>query len=546
MTAQLIHDMAPPANATRPRATREGRLATGFAPDLGASASAILGLQRMAGNAATTALLQRLERDPMDATAVLGVVGRGGGRPLEPDVRFDMEAMLGSDFSNVRIHTDADGSASAAAVQAKAYTVGAEVVFGAGAYVPSTPEGRHTIAHELAHVEQQREGPVAGTDVGGGVAVSHPDDRFEQAAEAKARRVLSEGSGGSEGSLAIHKRGGSDVAASAGPRRRSVQRKAGACGCDACTTNETDETPSGGVQPLVSSLQRVCDASDPTCTDDGGQQPAGAPTQDQAPADASAPGGDTPSPGGAGPTDAGAPDAGVPETADADAGAPVAGVPDATAPDTGAPSAAAPDSAVPDGGASDTGDPAANQIVSAHDSSQLVPVGGVTPGDTCGPGPGYYYNDAGQCVQMPDGPPQKSTPLTPGDTCGGSPGWWVNDAGKCVQMPGGPPQKSTPLTPGDTCGGSPGWWVNDAGKCVQMPGGPPQKSTPLTPGDTCGGSPGWWVNDAGKCVQMPGGPPQKSTPLTPGDTCGGSPGWWVNDAGKCVQMPGGPPQKNAS
>jgi Domain of unknown function (DUF4157) len=59
------------------------------------------------------------------------------------------------DFSGVRIHTDNTAAASAAAMQARAYTVGSDMVFGEGYYRPQTPEGRALIAHELTHVAQQ-------------------------------------------------------------------------------------------------------------------------------------------------------------------------------------------------------------------------------------------------------------------------------------------------------------------------------------------------------------------------------------------------------
>ncbi len=61
----------------------------------------------------------------------------------------------GFDFSRVRIHTGAQAARSAQAVQALAYTVGRDVVFGAGAYAPGTPAGRRILAHELTHVAQQ-------------------------------------------------------------------------------------------------------------------------------------------------------------------------------------------------------------------------------------------------------------------------------------------------------------------------------------------------------------------------------------------------------
>jgi hypothetical protein len=128
------------------------------------------------------------------------VVG-SGGRPLDARVRADMEARLGSDFSSVRIHTGTGAAQSAAGMHARAYTVGNAIVFGAGGYAPATSEGRRTLAHELVHVQQQRRGQVAGTDAGGGIAVSDPGDRFERQAVSLADRALQ--SRGTPGSRAV-------------------------------------------------------------------------------------------------------------------------------------------------------------------------------------------------------------------------------------------------------------------------------------------------------------------------------------------------------
>lgn len=122
--------------------------------------------------------------------AVTDVVGRGGGRPLAPNVRAEMESRFGADFAAVRIHTDERAARSAAAVAADAYTVGHEIVFRHGSPVPGRSGGLLTLAHELAHVEQQRAGPVPGTPAGGGLMLSDPSDPFERAAEATARAVM--------------------------------------------------------------------------------------------------------------------------------------------------------------------------------------------------------------------------------------------------------------------------------------------------------------------------------------------------------------------
>jgi hypothetical protein len=77
------------------------------------------------------------------------------GRPLEPSLRQDMEQRFGCDFSRVRVHTGATAEQSARGVNASAYTLGQEVVFGEGRFSPGTQEGKHLIAHELTHVVQQ-------------------------------------------------------------------------------------------------------------------------------------------------------------------------------------------------------------------------------------------------------------------------------------------------------------------------------------------------------------------------------------------------------
>src|SRR5205823_14023107 len=89
---------------------------------------------------------------------------------------------MGHDFSDVRVHTGGKADESARSISAQAYTVGTDVVFRSGAYQPDTSSGRHVLAHELAHVVQQKAGPVAGTPAPGGISVSHPSDSFEQAA----------------------------------------------------------------------------------------------------------------------------------------------------------------------------------------------------------------------------------------------------------------------------------------------------------------------------------------------------------------------------
>ncbi|WP_031003581.1 DUF4157 domain-containing protein [Streptomyces sp. NRRL F-5727] len=164
-------------------------------------ASGLGALQRAVGNGAVGAMVQRSRSAaPEDGAAaeegarspVHDVLASGGGQPLDSATRGDMEARMGADFSDVRIHTDAAADASAKGIGAHAYTVGNNVVFQREAYDPASPQGRTTLAHELTHVIQQRSGPVEGTEAPGGIRVSDPSDRFEREAVSNAERVMAE------------------------------------------------------------------------------------------------------------------------------------------------------------------------------------------------------------------------------------------------------------------------------------------------------------------------------------------------------------------
>jgi hypothetical protein len=80
---------------------------------------------------------------------------QGSGQQLDSRTREFFEARLGHDFSRVRIHTGTTESASARAINARAYTVGQDIVMGRGEYRASSTAGRYLLAHELTHVMQQ-------------------------------------------------------------------------------------------------------------------------------------------------------------------------------------------------------------------------------------------------------------------------------------------------------------------------------------------------------------------------------------------------------
>lgn len=103
-------------------------------------------------------MLQRaaIGHGPASAPPIVHDVLRSPGQPLDPPTSALMETRFGHDFSGVRIHTDAQAAESARAVNALAYTVGRNVVFDVGQYQPQTGEGQRLLAHEMAHVMQQR------------------------------------------------------------------------------------------------------------------------------------------------------------------------------------------------------------------------------------------------------------------------------------------------------------------------------------------------------------------------------------------------------
>ena len=80
----------------------------------------------------------------------------GSGLAVDKDMRLRTESALGVDLGDVRVYTDAKASKLANKLNAKAFTLGRHIVFGAGQYAPTTTEGRKLLAHELVHTVQQR------------------------------------------------------------------------------------------------------------------------------------------------------------------------------------------------------------------------------------------------------------------------------------------------------------------------------------------------------------------------------------------------------
>ena len=140
----------------------------------------------------------RIQRKPAystgsDAAAppIVDDVLRSPGQPLDTETRAFMESRLGHRFGDVRIHTDARAERSAQAVNAVAYTVGQDIVFGPGQYAPHSARGRELLAHELVHAVQQS--VYAGGS--GPLSVGPVDDAHEREADAAAQPIRGNGVG---------------------------------------------------------------------------------------------------------------------------------------------------------------------------------------------------------------------------------------------------------------------------------------------------------------------------------------------------------------
>lgn len=119
--------------------------------------------------------------------AALG--GLGSGQPLDDGTRVFMEARFGESFSDVRVHTGDRAAEVNSSLAARAFTVGQDIVFGEHKYAPGTSEGQRLLAHELAHVVQQRGG--SGSPEPGREAEGDADRAAHAAASDRAATVTS-------------------------------------------------------------------------------------------------------------------------------------------------------------------------------------------------------------------------------------------------------------------------------------------------------------------------------------------------------------------
>ena len=113
---------------------------------------------------------------------------KGPGAKLDQSTRASAEQRFGQDLSQVRVHANEKAAASAHSVGALAYSVGPDIVFGAGQFAPSTKSGEKLLTHELAHAVQQPE-----RYSGGDLHVEDPASPAEREAEAASRDLDSPG-----------------------------------------------------------------------------------------------------------------------------------------------------------------------------------------------------------------------------------------------------------------------------------------------------------------------------------------------------------------
>jgi Domain of unknown function (DUF4157) len=185
---------------------------------------------------------------------VVNDVLRSSGQPLDANIRAFMESRFGHNFGQVRVHADEKAAESAGAVGALAYTVGRDVVFGAGHYAPETVEGRRLLAHELAHVVQQASspGPINMTPA---TVMTAGDGRLEREAEGAAARI-----GATQ-----------DVFVSSGYRAPGLQRQVGpAADCsgwendpESFSKHVADHFVTTEVNPLISPSAESVDCINP-------------------------------------------------------------------------------------------------------------------------------------------------------------------------------------------------------------------------------------------------------------------------------------------
>lgn len=134
--------------------------------------------------------------EPLDTSTAVQTAQRSG-QSLPKALRSYFEPRFGQDFSQVRLHTDGQAAQAAQGIQAKAYTTGENIVFGAGQYAPDTEGGKRLLAHELTHVIQQNgrstdplADPQEEATLQRKTTIGTPGDALEQEADQVADQIM--------------------------------------------------------------------------------------------------------------------------------------------------------------------------------------------------------------------------------------------------------------------------------------------------------------------------------------------------------------------
>ncbi|MCO4746790.1 MAG: DUF4157 domain-containing protein, partial [Proteobacteria bacterium] len=158
-------------------------------------ALASAGVEGQAAQLSSNVLLRKVLRDALhlDAggKAAVDGISRSGGRALPQDQLNRMNAAFEHDFSHVRVHTGGTAARASEALNAHAFTLGADIFFGAGEWAPNSASGDRLLAHELTHVLQHDEGRLPSTSGSeGDVEVSNPNESVELEAYRNEDRIL--------------------------------------------------------------------------------------------------------------------------------------------------------------------------------------------------------------------------------------------------------------------------------------------------------------------------------------------------------------------
>lgn len=182
----------------------------------------------------------------------------GRGEPLPESERRWFGDRMGLDFGDVRVHTGPEAEASARDAGAKAYTWGSHVVFGEGRYRPDSSEGRHLLAHELAHVVQH----------GGARPLAEATGRTPSGRNPSAR------SGETAQTGAVQRQVGDPAAATASTDPVAFRNRLSIALAQMTTPTVAGETLSGTLEPVLRDLAANAEWRDPNGTSSGGTEVA--------------------------------------------------------------------------------------------------------------------------------------------------------------------------------------------------------------------------------------------------------------------------------